>query len=148
MKKSYAKLKERELRDNAKTSTAAPPTEREEPATLDLHPERQAMLDEPEVQRPPEHMEIAEVRRPRRPKLPKPVPFEKEARLAEQRREEAETRRRVVEDSRAQRQQRTEERERFRKAMAKARTEGKNGQRKLGRESKLLLEKVRRVIAE
>lgn len=41
-----------------------------------------------------------------------------------------------------------EERERFRRAMAKARTGGKNGQRKLGRESKVLLEKVRRVVGE
>ena len=32
--------------------------------------------------------------------------------------------------------------------MAKARTGGKNGQRKLGRESKVLLEKVQNLVAE
>jgi hypothetical protein len=32
--------------------------------------------------------------------------------------------------------------------MAKARTGGKNGQRKLGKESKVLLEKVRRIVGE
>ena len=47
-----------------------------------------------------------------------------------------------------QRQQKLEERERFRKAMAKARTGGKNGQRKLGRESKVLLERVQRMVSE
>ena len=39
-----------------------------------------------------------------------------------------------------------EERERFRRAMAKARTGGPNGQRKLGRESKVLLEKVKKMV--
>ena len=41
-----------------------------------------------------------------------------------------------------------EERERFRRAMAKARTGGPNGQRKLGRESKVLLEKVKRMVGD
>lgn len=68
--------------------------------------------------------------------------------LAQQQREETEMRRRATEDSRQERQKKIEERERFRKAMAKARTGGKNGQRKLGRESKVLLEKVKRVTNE
>lgn len=148
VKKSYAKIKERELQDDSKASTTVPPTEVEAPATLDLHPERQAMLDEPEVQSQPKHTERVEFQRHRRPKQPKPVPFEKEARLAQERREEAEMRRRAFEDSRVERQQKIEERERFRRAMAKARTGGKNGQRKLGRESKVLLEKVKRVMSE
>ncbi len=148
VKKSYAKLKERELQDDSKAFTTAPSLEVEAPATLDLHPERQAMLDEPEVQPQPTHTERVEVQRHRRPKQPRPVPFEKEARLAQERREVAEVRRRAFEDSRVQRQKKIEERERFRKAMAKARTGGKNGQRKLGRESKVLLEKVKRVMNE
>ena len=106
------------------------------------------MLEEPEVQPQPVSAEGVEGQRYRRPKHPKPVPFEKEARLAQERREETETRRRAIEDGRAKRQKKIEERERFRKAMAKARTGGKNGQRKLGRESKVLLEKVKRMIAE
>ena len=106
------------------------------------------MLDEPETQTPLQKTERVEIQRHRRPKQPKPIPFEKEARLAQQRKEEAEIRRRAIEDSRAERQQKIEERERFRKAMAKARTGGKNGQRKLGRESKVLLEKVKRVMDE
>lgn len=39
-----------------------------------------------------------------------------------------------------------QERERFRRAMAKARVGGRNGQRRLGRESEVLLERVRRVV--
>ena len=148
VKKSYAKIKERELQDNPKVTTETPQAEAEEPATLQLHPDRQAMLDEPEVQPQSKPMQRVEGQRRRKPKYPKPVPFEKEARLAQERRDEAEMRRIAIEDSRAERQRKLEERERFRKAMAKARTGGKNGQRKLGRESKVLLEKVKRVIAE
>ncbi|KAI1148560.1 hypothetical protein F4825DRAFT_92674 [Nemania diffusa] len=46
----------------------------------------------------------------------------------------------------AERQHKTEERERFRRAMAKARKPGRDGQRRLGRESGLLLEKVKRMV--
>ena len=53
-----------------------------------------------------------------------------------------------MEEANRQRLVKMEERERFRKAMARARTGGKNGQRKLGRESVVLLEKVRRVVGE
>jgi len=45
-----------------------------------------------------------------------------------------------------ERNERTEERERFRRAMAKARTEGRNGQRKLGRESMVLLGRVKKLV--
>jgi len=79
-------------------------------------------------------------------KKPKPIPFEKEAREAQRKKEEAEKRREEVEAARKEREKKLEERERFRKAMAKARTGGKNGQRKLGRESQVLLERVRRVV--
>lgn len=76
------------------------------------------------------------------------VPFQKEIEKAQQRRELAEIRRKEVEQSQQQRQQKLEERERFRKAMAKARVGGRNGQRKLGRESKVLLEKVKKIMGD
>ncbi|CRK21301.1 hypothetical protein BN1723_012328 [Verticillium longisporum] len=44
-----------------------------------------------------------------------------------------------------ERERKVADRERYRRAMAKARRGGENGQRKLGRESNLLLEKVRRM---
>ena len=76
----------------------------------------------------------------------KPVPFQKEFLLAQKRREEKERRQREIEESNRQRQAKMEERERFRRAMAKARSGGRDGKRKLGRESKVLLEKVKRMV--
>lgn len=148
VKKSYAKLKERELQQPQTNSSIdyAAAEDAVEPS-LALHPERQEMLDKPppapEEGRPrpgPDHT------RPPRQRRPKPIPFGKEAKLAAQRKTEAEARRKAIEEAQRQRQQKIEERERFRKAMAKARTGGKNGQRKLGRESKVLLEKVKRFV--
>ncbi|MCJ1396301.1 hypothetical protein MMC18_009190 [Xylographa bjoerkii] len=145
LKRSYAKLKERQpvLKTTAYTDT--PP---DEPASLELHPARQAMLDAPE-EPPPEATtsKSGDQRRPRSTK-PKPIPFQKEAREAQKRREEAQARHEAHEEASRQRQQKLEGRERFRKAMAKARTGGRNGQRKLGRESQVLLERVKRVVGE
>lgn len=113
-----------------------------------MHPERQALLGESEVFVVSEPKEAAE----HRSQVPtkrrhKQNPFEKEAQQAQQRKEEAAARLEAIEESNRQRKKKLEERERFRKAMAKARTGGKNGQRKLGRESKVLLEKVKRVMS-
>ena len=77
----------------------------------------------------------------------KPRPFEWESRLAEQKREEARAKQLIFETSNRERQQKAEERERIRKAMAKARKPDRNGQRKLGRESKVLLERVKKMVA-
>lgn len=76
----------------------------------------------------------------------KPRPFQWEARLAEQKREEARARQLVLEASNKERQGKAEERERLRKAMAKARKPDSNGQRRLGRESKVLLERVKKLV--
>lgn len=116
---------------------------------MELHPARQAMLGEPEAKHTLSGLEHSQdnIRR-KRPRKPKPVPFEKEARLAHERKEENERRREEAEKARSERQRKIEERERFRKEMAKARTGGKNGQRKLGRESKVLLQRVKNLVAE
>ena len=145
LKRSYAKLKEREL-DTKPTTYAYAPSE--EPASLELHPARQAMLEAPEEpSQETASSNPADQRRPRSRK-PKPIPFQKEAREAQKRKEEAQARQEAYEESTRQRQQKLEERKRFRKAMAKARTGGRNGQRKLGRESQVLLERVKRVVGE
>lgn len=148
VKKSYAKLKERELQQpQAGTSINHSAEDNAAEPSLALHPERQEMLDKP-PQAPEEvHPRPTPVHsRTPRQRRPKPIPFEKEARLAEKRKAEADARRKEIEEAQRQRQRKIEERERFRKAMAKARTGGKNGQRKLGRESKVLLEKVKRFV--
>ena len=116
---------------------------------MELHPARQAMLDEPEAQHAPSTHEASQDSvRGKKPRKPKSIPFEKEARLAQQRKEEQKQKREAVEKAQAERQRKTVERERFRKAMAKARTGGRNGQRKLGRESKVLLERVKNLVTE
>ncbi|KAI4763062.1 hypothetical protein E4T52_04822 [Aureobasidium sp. EXF-3400] len=76
------------------------------------------------------------------------IPFAKEHRFAQRQKREAEERRAAYETSQRERAEKTEERERFRKAMAKARTGGKNGQRKLGRESTVLLDRIKRMVQQ
>ena len=150
VKRSYAKLKERELQQPPAIRPIDPSRDVEtaEPS-LELHPERQEMLDKPP--QPPQEFHPGPIQghsRAPRQRRPKPIPFEKEARLAEKRKVEAEARRKDIEEAQRQRQRKVEERERFRRAMAKARTGGKNGQRKLGRESQVLFEKVKRVVED
>jgi len=145
LKRSYAKLKEREPVLKTAAYTEAPP---EEPASLELHPTRQAMLDAPEEPLQETATTKSEDQKRLRSRKPKPIPFQKEAREAQKRKDEAQARQEAYEEASRQRPQKLEERERFRKAMAKARTGGRNGQRKLGRESQVLLERVKRVLGE
>ena len=74
------------------------------------------------------------------------MPFQNEAREAARQKEQAKKRREVAEEARKERERKTEIRERERRAMAKARKPGRDGQRRLGRESGVLLEKVRRMV--
>ena len=156
VKQSYAKIKEREAANLAARSSYYKDAEGddnengkevlEEPtANLELHPTRQAMLLEPEGR---EHHASSEGKPRQRSKRRKSQPFAKEAKLAEERKEEARKRQELHEENNRTRQQRIEGRERHRRALAKARQVGKNGQRKLGRESKILLEKVQQLVAE
>ncbi|KAK3056805.1 hypothetical protein LTR09_002598 [Extremus antarcticus] len=126
--------------DDADTNKQALP----DPSTTP-HPDRQTLLDNPEPA--PEPALRANGRRARFHK-PKAVPFQREYDQALQRKAEAEKRRLAREEADRQRQSKLEEREKFRRAMAKARTGGVNGQRKLGRESGVLLERVRRMVGE
>ena len=147
VKKSYNKLKEREQIDAVKPSAFDPAPQVDGPASTELHPERQAMLDEPESVLAEQRSVTPQPRQRRLPR-PKPIPFKKEAQLAQRRKEERERRRKEIEEANRQRLAKIEERERFRKVMAKARSGGKDGKRKLGLESKVLLEKVQRMMAE
>ena len=145
LKTSYAKLKERELGITGGRSLKSVIASDQEPASLELHPERQAMLEQPHEELAGNASQSHDSRNPRRYSTPKRKPFAKETELAERRRAEAEARKKDREAAEEQRRQKAEERERFRRAMAKARSGGRNGQRKLGRESVVLLEKVKRV---
>ncbi len=155
LKKNYAKIKERELSGNPDTFKSVYHDKDEseqgvEPHKMELHPERQAMLDRPEVASEQEQRTTSEgrSRRRRSNKRQKAKPFKKEEKLAQQHQAEAEARKKEMDERNRQRQLKLEERERFRKVMGKARTGGKNGQRKLGMESKVLLEKVKKIMGE
>jgi hypothetical protein len=75
------------------------------------------------------------------------MPFKKESEVARQKKQEAEERQKAREEADKERTVKIAERERFRKTMAKARG-GPNGQRKLGRESTVLLAKAQRMMGK
>ncbi|KAH7314093.1 hypothetical protein BKA65DRAFT_115738 [Rhexocercosporidium sp. MPI-PUGE-AT-0058] len=143
IKKSYAKIK-------AQTSLPSEPKPYEplEPASQELHPDRQAMLDAPEKPSLLPSQEQSYAQRPQQQRRTgkKPAYFSKEQAFAEAKKAEAEARREEFERREAEKKRRIEERERVRRVMGKARTGGRNGQRKLGRESQVLLERVRRMV--
>ncbi|KAK2065046.1 hypothetical protein LY76DRAFT_560034 [Colletotrichum caudatum] len=87
--------------------------------------------------------EPQKLRRPRKPGY-----YEKQLAHAEQKRAEAEARRAEIQRRREERERKTADRERYRRAMAKARKGGQDGHRRLGRESALLLEKVKRIVGD
>lgn len=152
LKKQYAKLKAREEeaadapRKSVYDREAEASADNHEPAepvpepTLEPHPDRVKMLEEPEKERPVSSFD-------RRQRRPRPQPFQKEVEVAQKKKEEAEARQKAREDADRERTKKIAERERFRKAMAKARG-GPNGQRKLGRESQVLLEKAQRLMGK
>lgn len=157
IKKNYAKLKQQgkipdEPQRAPQPSSIGPDAKEDqqanaEPASTTPHPDRQELIDredhspEPVARQPSTKPE-------RRKKKPKSTPYQKEYEQAQQWKAEAEERRKAREEAERQRQRKIEERERFRKAMSKARGGGQNGQRKLGRESKVLLEKVKRMVGD
>jgi hypothetical protein len=155
LKKKYAKVRERELADarilpQEENGTVDGIEKHDEPAvtepaSLEPHPDRLTMMNaSPSPQ--PEPEEAAKLRNQRRRQ--RPVPFAREVAAAQKRKEEAEARRKAREQAEQERQRKIAERERFRKAMAKARAVGPNGQRRLGRESKVLLQRVKQLVGE
>ncbi|KAI1651439.1 uncharacterized protein F4817DRAFT_311697 [Daldinia loculata] len=119
-----------------------------DPPSPQLHPERQAMLDVDEEQAEPSSPPPSGDRHPRqrKQKVRKPGYFDKAVADGDRKKAEAEARAQEIARRNAERESKIAEREKFRKAMAKARTPGRDGQRKLGRESGLLLEKVKKIV--
>ncbi|MDI1485350.1 MAG: hypothetical protein OHK93_000487 [Ramalina farinacea] len=126
IKKSYAKVKSQELPQGP-------------PASLELHPDRQAMLEDPEA-------EQVATKKPAYTKKPKALPFKKEAQESQQRREEQERKQKEFEERSQQVNERREERERLRRGVDRARRPDKHGQRRLGRESKFLPKMVENLL--
>ncbi|PWY77456.1 hypothetical protein BO70DRAFT_317540 [Aspergillus heteromorphus CBS 117.55] len=141
VKKAYAKVRAAEL-------AAAPARpiytndedagEKEEPATLELHPDRVAMLNEPAPEPTPQSQRgDRRDANGRRARKPKPSAFSRELEIAEARRKEA-----------AKRQEDRDFRQKNREAMARARRPDQQGKRKLGRESTVLLDRVQRMVGK
>lgn len=153
VKKAYAKIKAAEEEsapavrslyyENEEPTPTTTATNDESPdpsAGLELHPDRQAMLDAPEAppaitERPRFTRENNNRERNRPKRRPKPSAFQKELEIAEKRRKEQEAR-----------QKERELKAKERQAMANARRPDQFGKRRLGRESTVLLSKIQRTL--
>ncbi|KAI2629352.1 hypothetical protein GGS21DRAFT_219006 [Xylaria nigripes] len=144
-----------ESRDLENDDTRGEVEDASESSLPQIHPEREAMLGNDDGKfredqssnstQTPEQQKQQQGKQPRRQKK-KPGYFDKALTVAERKKAEAAERAAEQERRDAERQRKTEERERFRRAMAKARKPGRDGQRRLGRESGILLEKVKRMV--
>ncbi|KAL1978917.1 hypothetical protein VTN31DRAFT_1776 [Thermomyces dupontii] len=148
VKKAYAKIKAQEQEKLSSGPRYFAQDDKDEkqdaqPASLELHPERQAMIDaaaERERQRQQQQnsdQEKSKEGKSRRKKRPKPNPFAKEMAIAQKKREEAEARRREKESKAKERE-----------AMRRAKRPDQFGKKRLGRESKVLLSKVQRITGQ
>lgn len=170
IKKAYSKIKAAEQASSAPAplNDAQPGPEAEAEAEADaeaaaasevpevqIHPERQAMLeeDEPAAEEPAAPSRSVNADRPRRPRDPKkqrgsrkPGYYDKALAEAEHNKAEQDEREKEMRRRAEERNRKVEERERFRRAVVKAKKPGRDGQRRLGRESGLLLEKVKRMV--
>ncbi|TFB03201.1 hypothetical protein CCMA1212_004413 [Trichoderma ghanense] len=168
IKKQYAKIKQQEL--NAAEPKARPSHSNDEDAERggddgaasargddakgevveegeQIHPARQLMLkDESMAQAGAEPDKTTGPSDGQRRRTRRPGYYDKQLKKAAERREEAEKRRKEFERRMEERAQKQAERERFKKAMAK--TRDKDGKKKLGRESSLLLEKVKKLVGQ
>lgn len=163
LKKQYAKIKAQEQAKNKKPNKpqeqesaerqGSPGSDSDGQEGESLHPTRQLMLKDEEaaqtgvgVETPSDDKSArgpsdGERRRTRRPGY-----YDKQLQKAEQRREEAQAQAQEAQRRREERERRIAERERYRRAMAK--TRGPDGKKKLGRESTILLDKVKKLMNE
>ncbi len=152
IKKSYNKLKSREPKifDAPEKTMGEFATTADTilAASLELHPDRQAMLDDDIPHSSTNEIQDLHHKKGRRhQRQPRAEPFRKEAELANRRKQERTAQHNAFEEVNREREAKQRKREKFRKAMLRAKTGGRFGnQRRLGRESKVLLEKVQRVV--
>ncbi|KAF5231306.1 hypothetical protein FAUST_9344 [Fusarium austroamericanum] len=155
VKKAYAKIKARE-QENAQPAKTSEPAQDETPvegAGEDKQPE-----EEGEKMHPTRHLMLADEAKAQensvgepsidgnRRRTRRPGYYEKQLGKAAQLRQEQEARQAEFQRRREEREQKMADRDRYKKAMAK--TRDRNGNKKLGRESSLLLDKVRKMVAE
>ena len=164
VKKAYAKVKSNATEEHATVQAYDPYAESVDPTRHahedasdrenahdteiggEIHPERQAMLDQLEIVEPEFVPRRNRDRKPRteQPRdneknanFTKPIRFQKEYALAE-----------VKKTDIAERQAAREQRDKERRAMTKAKKPGKDGKPKLGRQSDVLLSRVQRLVGK
>lgn len=169
VKKQYSKIKARQEQEQLPSGpklgpvvhlpengpqdgSPTPDADATEQAQPQIHPQRQAMLegddDDAAADAQQHHRGTGDnYSRRRGRKRPRGGGgYEKELAEAAKKKQEAEERAAERARREEERNRKTAERERHRRAMAKARTPGRNGQRKLGRESFVLLDKVKKMV--
>ncbi|AEO66798.1 99fb88df-19d3-4bef-9321-002f70935c46 [Thermothielavioides terrestris] len=139
MLESFSSSKQQPPAARSSFSETNPTTPQKEPQQQD----QQQDQDQDHQQPPRGGQQQQQHRRRQRPDY-----FRKELAAAERARQQAEARAAEAARREEERQRRRAERERYRRAMAKAKTPGRDGKPKLGRESKLLLERVRKMMGE
>ena len=144
-RKAYAKIREQELANAPKSiyeeESVDAPTSKPQESSDGLHPDRQAMIDgEQEEDEQRAHGTTTKADQEGRSdgvhrRRPKPSRYTKEQ-------QEAEKRRAMI----AAKVKAREERENDRRAMLKAKRPDQNGKMRLGRQSKVLLSRVEKMI--
>ncbi|KAK5053069.1 hypothetical protein LTR84_002043 [Exophiala bonariae] len=139
VKKAYAKVKAQEKEEEQNHPTyleSTGETVEPTPATLELHPDRQAMVDASLARESEFEQRRNASSRESRPRVrqPKQSRYQKEIELGVQRRAQIESHK-----------QDAEARHKDRKAMAKAKRPTKDGNLKLGRQSTVLLSRIQRL---
>lgn len=139
VKKAYAKVKAQEKEEEQPQPThfdSANATDEPAPATLDLHPDRQAMVDAGNARESQfESRRNPSVREPRpHTRQPRQSGYQKELEQGAQRRAQIESQKEAA-----------EARHKDRRAMAKARRPTKDGNLRLGRQSTVLLSRIQRL---
>lgn len=155
VKKAYAKIKAQEFPPERADAEA----ENGERASQ-IHPERLALFEAREPSedaaregqgsegRPDGEGAAQSDRTKKRRQSRRPGYFDKQLKAAEDKRAAAETRAEEIEKRLEEKRRKAAERERHRKAVNKARAVGEGGQRRLGRESKLLLDQVKKMMSK
>ncbi|GAB0136315.1 hypothetical protein EsDP_00004620 [Epichloe bromicola] len=163
VKKEYAKIKSRELAKNQNredddskddegddggnrnNDVACTQDSHREQVKKKMHPTRELMLrDEEKAQAGATASEDGITSDGSRRRTRRPGYYDKQLQKAEERRKEAELRQMEMQRRREERESKIAERQKFKKAMAK--TVGRDGKKKLGRESTILLDKVKRMM--
>lgn len=109
-----------------------------------MHPTRELMLKDEEMAQAGAEASADPASDGMRRRTRRPGYYDKQLRKAEERKKESDERVQEFRRRREERERKIAERERFKKAMAK--TVGRDGKKKLGRESTILLDKVKRMM--